>query len=215
MTHLILVAASGLAREVLAVERALNRFERILVVDDNRRLWGTNIDGSPIIGGLDCIREHEDEQLLVCAGKGTTRHNLVRRLVELGVSPERFTTVVAREVSIPSGCTVGAGSIVLAGTVLTADVQIAEHVVTMPNVTLTHDDIVDDYATLCAGVSLGGNVTVRRAAYLGMNSSVREGLTVGEEAILGMASALLEPLPDHQTWGGVPARPLNHMRSRL
>lgn len=56
---------------------------------------------------------------------------------------------------------------------------------------------------------IGGNVTVRTAAYLGMNSSIREGLTVGEKAVLGMASALLEPLLDKQTWAGVPARPLN------
>jgi acetyltransferase-like isoleucine patch superfamily enzyme len=32
---------------------------------------------------------------------------------------------------------------------------------------------------------IGGNVTVRTAASLGMNSSIRKGLTVGEEAVLG------------------------------
>ena len=75
----------------------------------------------------------------------------------------------------------------------------------MPGVTLTHDDVVEDFATLCAGVSLGGDVTVGEAAYLGMNSSVRERVTVGRGATLGMGAALVADLPDHETWVGVPA----------
>ena len=95
-----------------------------------------------------------------------------------------------------------------AQTVLTADVHIGRHVVVMPHVTLTHDNRIEDFATLCAQVVLGGSVHVGEAAYLGMGSSVREGIAIGTEATLGMGAVLLEDLPAGATWAGCPARPL-------
>ena len=206
MRSLVLVAASGLAREVLALERRHGRYGDLVVVDDDPRLWGTTLDGVPVIGGLDAAADLDEADLVVCAGSGATRRDLVRRLAGLGVPPTRFGRVVHPSVELPSGCTIGRGSILLASVVLTADVTLGRHVVVMPHATLTHDDVVDDYATLCAGVSLGGSVRVGEASYLGMNSCVREHVTVGPEATLGMGAALIEPLPSGQTWVGVPAR---------
>jgi acyl-[acyl carrier protein]--UDP-N-acetylglucosamine O-acyltransferase len=81
----------------------------------------------------------------------------------------------------------------------------------MPNVTLTHDVVVEDFATLCAGVSLGGSVTVGSRAYVGMNASVRERLTVGADSVLGMGAALVSDLPAGETWVGVPAAGLSRV----
>jgi sugar O-acyltransferase (sialic acid O-acetyltransferase NeuD family) len=207
MSRLLLVAASGLAREVLAVERVMRRFTRIRVLDDDPSRWGDHIDGEPIVGGLELAAKFDDHRILVCAGSGIARRSIVARLDELGVDQARYLTLVHPSVQIPESCTLGTGSIMLAGTVLTASVRIGEHVVVMPNATLTHDDVLEDFATISAGVSLGGGVHVGTGAYVGMNACVRQNTQVGADATLGMGAALIEDLPSGETWVGVPARP--------
>ncbi len=206
MSGLILVAASGLAREVLA---ALPTGARpVTVLDDDTARAGTHVGSVIVEGGLELVRDLPDHELLVCAGRGTARRAIVARLATLGVGPDRYATVVHPSVAVPDSCTVGSGSILLAQVALTADVHVGRHVVAMPHVTLTHDDVVEDFATLGAGVALGGGVRVGSGTYLGMNSSVRERLVVGNDATLGMGAALITDLPAGQTWTGVPARPL-------
>jgi sugar O-acyltransferase (sialic acid O-acetyltransferase NeuD family) len=206
--RLVVVAASGLAREVLVSGGVKEVFHHIEVVDDNRDLWGSDLAGFPIAGGLEHVGSNPDVEVLVAAGHGRVRRSIVERLARQGVDPHRHTTVVHPRVSVPPGCSLGRGTVVLEGAILTADIRVGHHVVMMPRVTLTHDDLVQDYATLCAGVTLGGGVTVGTGAYVGMNASVREGVRIGACATLGMGSALLQDMPDGQVWAGVPARPL-------
>jgi sugar O-acyltransferase (sialic acid O-acetyltransferase NeuD family) len=205
---LILIAASGLAREVLATPEILERYDDRVVVDDDPARWGAVCGDAKVLGGLDLVHELPLHEVLLCTGQGRVRRALEQRLLAAGLAPSRFTSVVHPRAAIGTGCRVGAGSIVLAGVTLTADVTVGRHVVVMPGVTLTHDDVVGDYATLCAGVTLGGDVRVGEAAYLGMNASIREGVRIGRGSVLGMGAALLTHLPEGQTWAGVPARPL-------
>lgn len=202
---LLLVAASGLAREVLAACEAAGR-PVLGVLDDDTTKTGTALGATTVLGPLDRVRHHPEAELLLCAGKGSVRRDLAVRLAALGIGDDRYATVVDPSVHIPRSCSVGAGSILLGGVVLTADVRVGRHVVCMPHVTLTHDDDLADYVTLTSGVSLGGGVTVGEAAYIGMNASVRERLTVGAGSVLGMGAVLVADQPPRTVYAGVPAR---------
>lgn len=202
----VLLAASGLAREVAAVIGGSSGQRITGVLDDNSALHGTEIGPSlQVIGSIELATELDDVQFVICAGSGVARRRIADRLFGWGIGAGRFATVVHPTAVVPSSCSVAPGSVVLAHVTMTAEVAVGEHVMLMPQVVLTHDDVVGDFATLCAGVVLGGGVAVESGAYLGMNSSVRQGLRVGRDATLGMGSVLLQNLPDGQTWIGVPA----------
>lgn len=200
---LLLVGASGLAREVLAAGIA----GVVGIVDDDAALHGTEVGGVPVIGDI-AGGVGRDESLLVCIGPSRNRREVVRRLATAGVADHRYATFAARSARIGATSTVAPGSILLDEVVVTADAALGRHVVVMPHCTITHDCILDDFATLAAGVALGGGTRVREAAYIGMNASIHPGVTVGDGATVGMGAVVLGDIPSRQTWAGVPARRL-------
>jgi sugar O-acyltransferase (sialic acid O-acetyltransferase NeuD family) len=210
MPDLLLIGASGLAREVAsAVPHGAWRV--IGLLDDDSALHGANVGGLDVLGGIESAAGR-DESLLVCVGDGSVRREIVDRLADLGVGDDRFATFVDETVRIPATVSVGVGSILLAGSVLTADLVLGRHVVLMPGVVLTHDDRVGDYVTIAAGVVVGGFVALGAESYLGMNASVRQRTTIGAGAVVGMGAAVLTDIPDGETWAGVPARRLQTTR---
>ncbi len=205
---LLLVAASGLARE--AAEVAARAGWRVVgCLDDDPARRGTDLlPGVPVLGAIEQGPLPADVLLAVCAGKGTARRGIVDRLAARGVSDDRYATIVDPSVTVPQSCSVGPGSILLAGCVLTASITVGRHVVCMPHVVLTHDDVLEDFATLAAGVRLGGGVPVGRAAYLGMGACGRARLRDGPAALRGMGAMLLTDQPAQTVWVGAPARPI-------
>lgn len=208
MTGLLLVGASGLAREATAAAVLMRHTGPMSLVDDNPATWGTLHGLVPVLGSIDLVADVVDHEVVLTLGQGWLRRQVAVRLEMLGVDDDRYTSLIHPRVVLPGGCSIATGSIALDGVVLTADVEVGRHVVLMPQATLTHGCTVADYATLCSGVSLGGNVHVGEAAYIGMNASVREGVHVGAGATVGMGSAVLDDVPAGETWVGVPARPI-------
>ena len=153
---LLLVAASGLARETAEAARRAG-WDVLGCLDDDVAKHGTEVmPGLRVLGGIDEVGRFPQASVAICAGKGAAREAIATRLAALGIDDERYAVVLDPSVVAPPSCAVGVGSILLAGVTLTASVTVGRHVVCMPRVVLTHDDVVEDFATLCAGVVLGG-----------------------------------------------------------
>jgi sugar O-acyltransferase (sialic acid O-acetyltransferase NeuD family) len=212
MSELLLIAASGLAREVLATVRSSGQYDVAGFLDDDEQLSGIDVDGAPVLGTIDGATDYLHAFVLVCLDSGRARKSVVDRLAALGVGPMRYATVIDPVVRMPEGCRIGRGSILLQNVTLTASVTLGSHVVAMPGVTFTHGDVVADFATFAAGTSLGGDVRIGRGAYLGMNSSVRDRTSIGSYATVGMGAAVLSDVPEGETWVGVPAHAVDHRR---
>ena len=212
MTQILLVAASGLAREVMASIRAAGQDQVTGVLDDNPALHGTTVAGVPVLGGAELAGERP-EMILLCAGQGAGRAALAARLTAVGVGVHRYAVHIHPSVVVGASSRIGAGSILLAGCVLTCDVRLGRHVVLMPRTVLTHDDVLADAVTCAAGATVAGRVRIGARTYLGMQASIRQDVTDGEDAVIGMGAVVLRDVPAGQTWVGSPAAPLGGSRS--
>lgn len=212
---LVLVGSGGFGRETAEAVRAIvaagdrrPRWELRGFLDDDRALWGTEVSGTPVLGGTELLGELPDARVVVCTGSPADYASKLRIVERLGIAPDRYATLVHPAAALAGSCTVGPGAVVLAGVVATADVTIGAHVGVMPQCVLTHDDRIGDYVTLAAGVRLGGTVTVEPGAYLGAGCAVREGVTVGAGALVGMGAVVTRDVPAGECWVGIPAGPL-------
>ena len=206
---LVIVGAGGFGRETAQAVYDLNRngaaWRLLGYIDDNPARHGTTIDGTMILGGRGEIRRWPDAAVVVCTGRPGDYVSRIRIVGDLGLQPERYATIVHPTAAVSASSSIGHGCILLAHVALTAAVRVGAHVAIMPHVTLTHDNVIDDFATLASGVRLGGGARVERAAYLGAGALIRENRTVGAFSLVGMGAVVTQDVPARQVWAGVPA----------
>jgi sugar O-acyltransferase (sialic acid O-acetyltransferase NeuD family) len=217
---LIIVGAGGFGRESAAAVRAINRFsptwDLLGFADDDRGRRGAMVEGIPVLGPIEEVASAWPEaRLVVCTGRPDNYFSRPKIVAELGLPSSRYATLVHPAASVGDSCVLGPGTVVLAGTVLTAAATVGAHVAIMPGSVITHDDMVGDFATLASGVLLGGSVTIGTGAYMGAGSRVREGLSVGDWAMIGMGSLLTRSVPARERWFGSPARPMGAVEAPL
>jgi acetyltransferase-like isoleucine patch superfamily enzyme len=78
----------------------------------------------------------------------------------------------------------------------------------MPSVVFTHDDVIEDFATIGSGARLAGGVTVGEGAYIGAGALIRERCHIGAWALVGMGAGVTGDVPGGEVWAGLPARRL-------
>lgn len=101
---------------------------------------------------------------------------------------------------------IGVGNIICAGTIITTNVSIGNHVQLNISTTVGHDTVLSDYVTTAPDVSISGNVTIGECAYFGTKTSVREKITIHSNTIFGLNSGVVSDITESGVYVGTPCK---------
>lgn len=209
MTSIVIVGAGGFGREVLEIFKDQNKISKtwdiLGFIDDNEELHGKKINGYPILGGLDWFREHNDNNLgCVCAiGTCEIRKRVVERLQETGVN---FYNAIHPSVIMSEFVELGKGVIICAGSILTVNIKIGDHVHINLDSIIGHDAVIGKYCTVNPLVAINGNNHLGEGVYVGTGATFIQEVSVGSWSTIGAGSVVIENVPEKVVVVGVPAK---------
>lgn len=209
MKSVVIVGAGGFGREVLEIFKAQNKITKtwdiLGFIDEDKQLHGKKMNGYPVLGGLDWLKEHNNDNLgCVCAiGTCETRKQVVEKLQEIGAN---FHNAIHPSVIMSDFVELGKDVIICAGSILTVNIKIGDHVHINLSSTIGHDAIIGSYCTINPIVAINGNNHLGEGVYVGTGATFIQGISVGSWSTIGAGAVAIEHIPEKVVAVGVPAK---------
>lgn len=206
--------AGGFAREtawlVQSCNEELKQYEVVCFADDNEALYGTIINGIPVMSIEDTFFQYPGAKIVTAVGVPKTRQILVDKAASVGFG---FATIIHPRVERSGWIDIGLGTVICAGNILTVNIALGQHVQINLDCTIGHDVKMDDFTTLAPGVHVSGWVHFGKRVYVGtgaviINGSKENPLFIGDDAVIGAAGCVTKSVPANTTVVGVPAKAL-------
>ena len=204
---LIIIGAGGVGQEVALIVKQINEVDEkwniIGFIDDNPKTWGKVINGHSVIGGTDKLKFLSDDYYVVIA---IANYKVKKKIVNRINGRLKFATIVHPKVWVHDFMTLGQGTIIYEGAILTANIEIGNHVIISPKCGVGHDTKIKDYVSLLWNVNVSGNDLIEEGVLMGSGSTIIQGKCIGKGAVIGAGAVVIDNVPSFSTAVGVPAK---------
>lgn len=179
----------------------------LVFLDDDESKHGKTISGVNVVGGIKWLANRADRVACLVAhgSSGSVRLGIAGEVVNAGAG---FFDAVHPAATVSERADTGKGLTANAESYVGPNAVLGDHVLVDSCVNISHDADIDDGATLTPNVTLAGNVSVGREAYVGPGATVLEGVDVSNESVVGAGAVVTETVPPDTTVVGVPASPI-------
>jgi sugar O-acyltransferase (sialic acid O-acetyltransferase NeuD family) len=207
MKSVYIYGCGGFGKEVLQIilDLAANNEEircKGFIVDSGLKPDHA-IHGIPVYDDMNMISECDE--IVIAIGSPSDKAKVCNRIL-LQRPNIKFSTLVHPRAWLGRQVSLGGGSIICAGALITTDIVIGSHVHINIGCTVGHDSIIGDFTTLNPSVNISGGAVLGKGCEIGTGSIVLPKTEIGLWSITGAGSVVNQNLPGNITAVGIPAK---------
>lgn len=207
MKDLYIIGAGGFGREVAWLVERINQVNPTWnlkgFIDDNESIWGSVEGEYPVLGGCEYLNSLNDVYAVCAVGSAKVRKIIIDKLKNDNV---KFATLIDPSVLLSKRVEIGEGSIICAGTIITVDIKIGNHVIINLDCTIGHDGVIEDFVTIYPSVNISGMVKVGECTELGTGTQIIQGKKITANTIIGAGTVVVKDCVESGVYVGIPAK---------
>jgi acetyltransferase EpsM len=163
---------------------------------------GDTLLGLPVYW-VDELARLTESHVAICGIVTTKRRAFIEQARACGM---KFVSVIHPTARVSRLATIGEGTLISAGVLVSTHTRIGNHVVVNRGAIIGHHDTIQDYATISPGANIAGAATIGEQAWIGMGAQILEKRSIGEKAIVGAGAVVTRNVPARTQVMGSPAR---------
>lgn len=210
MKNIVIIGVGGFGREVKILIDQINQvykeFNLLGFYDDANDL-SSNYNGLAYLGTIEDLNSLGDETAVVLGvGDPNTKQKIISKLTNSNLT---FPSLIHPSVILGNdNVTIGEGSIICAGCIITCNIEIGRFVTLNLMCTVGHDTKIGSYSSFMPSVNISGEVLIDEFVYVGTGAKIINQLSIGQDTIIGAGAVVSKSLPSNCTAVGIPAKPI-------
>jgi len=207
LKDIVILGGGGFAREVYWILDEINQCDpqwNILgFIDENPDARGRELCGLPVLGGFEWFNRRPRPLVISGVGGNRTRRRFSVQARCLGLE---FASAIHPAARISRYVHIGEGCVICAGTAITTQICLGDHVNLNLNCTVGHDAVIESYCNLSPGLHISGYAHLETGLDIGTGAVVIPSVRIGHDSIIGAGAVVNRDIPALSLAVGVPAR---------
>ena len=202
MKRLFIIGAGGHGKVVADIAENMQCYDEIFFLDDARapgeicgsfEVWGSIPDG---------MQHIPESDFFVAIGNASVRKKITEDLERAGAN---IPILIHPKAVIARDCLIGAGTVVMAGTVINSGCRIGKGVIVNTAASVDHDNVIGDFSHISVGAHLAGTVYIGEKVWIGIGATVSNNLSITDDVMIGAGAVVICDIEESGTYIGVPA----------
>ena len=198
MKTIAIFGAGGHTKVIIDLILELNQYTIVGIYDDNK---DGHFEDIPIIGKIDGNVNINYDEYIIGIGNDNIRKQIYEQFLNL-----RWAVLIHPRSIVSKHSMIDDGTLVFAGAVIQTGVKIGKQCIINTNCNIDHESIINDFSSICPGVTICGNVVIGELTFIGANSTIIHGKIIGEKCIVGAGTVVIRNVDDNSKIVGNPGR---------